>query len=243
MVDSPSNLVVQRWSRRVASLAVRSILAALSVVVLVYGVLQLAAVILRAMLPVSMSVSVPVAGEQSVMQSVSVPLGKVLTVLETLPPVHIGVVSVDPVLSTSSILTVGVAVGFTIFGYLGIVVASIPFQFSQRPSSLKEAGLLVSRNTTQKIRAVFHTSQSEVAEVTEALFVLTGASVLTYWTASEILLPMVVDGSGFIVALLLQAYILVIPVFVLFCMTGTVLFTIWYVGLRWKSKQTSKSQQ
>jgi hypothetical protein len=250
MVDSTSaRPVVRRWSRRVASLVGRSVLAALSVVVLAYGAIQGVAVTLRAMLPLSVSVPVPVPvpGEQSVSEFVSMSVGETLTALETIPPVHLtGPVMVDPVLKTTSVLTVGVAVGFTALGCLGMAVASTPFQLSQRPSSPKELGS-IGRNAVREIRAVFHRSQSEVAEDAETLFVLTGASVLTYWTASEMLLPMVADGvpkvadgGGFMLTLLLEIYVQIIPVGVLFCAIGAIVHVIWYAGLRWKVSSSAQ---
>jgi hypothetical protein len=235
--------LARRWSRRVASLVGRSVLAALSVVVLAYGAIQGMAVTLRAMLPlaVSVSVSMPVPGAQSVSEWVSQSVGEMLTALETIPPVHLGPVMVDPVMNTASPLTVGVAIGFTALGCLGMGVASTPFRLSQRPSSPKEAALSVGRNARREIIAVFRRSQTEVAEGAETLFVLTGACVLMYWTASEMLLPRVADGAGLMMAVLLEIYVSIIPIVALLCGMGTIVHVIWYAGLRWRAQPSPQT--
>lgn len=233
MDSTPVTPFVRRWGRRGASLAGRSVLAALSIAVLAYGAVQLGAVILRTMLPVSVSVPVSVPGEQSVSQFVSMSVGETLTVLETIPPVHlVGPVMVDPILKTTSPLTVGVAIGFTALGCLGMAVASTPF-LSQRSSSSETADS-IGRNAVREVTALFRRSQSEVAEGAGTLFVLTGMSVLLYWTASEMLLPMVADGGGVMLVLLLEIFINFIPIIALVCAIGTMIHAIWYAGLRWR---------
>lgn len=230
---------VRRWGRRGASLAARSVLAALSVVVLAYGAIQGMAVTLRAMLPltVSVSVSMPVPGAQSVSEWVSQSVGEALTMFETIPPVHlVGPVMVDPVMNTASPLTVGVAVGFSALGCVGMAIASTPFRLSQHPSSSQEAALLLGRNAKREIVAVFRRSQSEVAEDAGTLFAFTGACVLLYWTTSEMLLPMLADEAGFMMAVLLEIYVSIIPIVGLVCGMGAIVHVIWYAGLRWRAR-------
>jgi hypothetical protein len=232
---------VRRWGRRGASIVGRSVLAAVSVVVLAYGAIQLGAVILRAMLPlaVSVSVSMPVPGAQSVSEFVSASVGEMLTALETIPPVHlIGPVMVDPVLTTTSVLTVGIGVGFAALGCLGMAAASIPL-LSQRTSSPKEGS--IGRNAVREITAVFHRNQSEVAEDAKTLFVFTGACVLLYWTASEMLLPRVADGAGLLMAVFLEIYIRIIPVIALVCAIGAIGHVIWYARLRWRAQSSMQT--
>ena len=213
-----------------ASVVGRSVLAAVSVAVVGYGVLQLSVALLASMLPLPMS---PLPSWMS--------LGKMVSVLETIPPVHlVGPVVVDPVLNTGSLLTVGVSVGLLALGVFGMAVAGTVPQLRQRTSSMKEGGLSAALPSVHDAFSVFHKSRSEVAQDAETFFVATAACILMSWTATEILIPQVADAGGVVILLVLMMSVRVIPVLGFICAMLAASHVAWYAGLRWKARSQSR---
>lgn len=226
MVDSTSvRPVAWRWSRRVASFAVRGVLAAVSTVVLVYGAVQVGAVMLRAMLP---AVSFPA--------SMSPETG--LAALETIPPVRLfGPIMIDPVLNTTSALTVAVSVGIVALGALGMTVAgTAPYLHRQ---TTKKGGLSAALPSVHDF-FLFGKPRREVAQDAKLFSQQTAACIFVWWSATEIIIPMLADAGGIAILVLSKLFVPIIPVVGFICAILAVSHAIWYVGLRWKARSTTQ---
>jgi hypothetical protein len=229
MVDSTSvRPLAWRWSRRVASVLARGVLAAVSAIVAAYGMVQLTFVGMTAMLPLPRS---PLPSWMS--------LEEMMSVLEAIPPVRlVGPLMVDPVLNTTSLSTVGVSVGIVALGAAGMSIAGTVPQRRWRTSAAKEeslsAGLPSVHDVFSDAFAVFQKSQSEVAQGAGTFFVATTACIFMSWTATDILIPQVADAGGIVILLLLTILVRIIPVVGVVCAMLAVGHAIWYAGLRWR---------
>lgn len=234
MADSTSTRpLVWRWGRRVASVVGRSVLAAVSVVVTAYGGFQLSLAFLGSILPLPMSPLPP-----------WMSFGKMISVLETLPPVRlVGPVVVDPVLDTGSLLTVSVSVGLLALGALGMTVAGIAPQLRQRARTTKEkeGSLSAALPSVHDVYSLFHKSQSELAQDAETFFVATGACIFMSWTATNIIIPQVADVGGFGILLVLMITVRIIPVLSLICAMLAVGHAGWYGYRRWKAQPSAQT--
>ena len=232
MLDSTSvRALTRRWSRWVASVVGRSALAAVSVAVLVYGGVQLAFVTLRAMLPLPLPM-LPL-----------VSFVEIIGFAETLPPVRlVGPVTVDPVLNTTSLLTVRIAVGLVALGALGMTIAGTVPQLRQRTRSAKEeeGSLSAALPSVHDVFSVFHKSQTEVIQAVETLFMATGACIFMSWTATNILIPQVADAGGIAIHLLLMILVRIIPVVGVVCAVLAVGHAGWYGYRRWKAQPSAR---
>jgi hypothetical protein len=219
---------VQRWSRRVASFAGRSLLATASIMLLGYGLVQFVFILMRAMLPMPSMMS----------------FGYILNTLEASPPVHIvGPVMIDPVLDTTSPLSVVFTVVIVVLSILGIAVAGFVRPLRQSLSSTEEKSLSAALPPFQEIIFFLHKYRNVLVEGAEMLFVFAVACFLTSWGLSELVIPILVGRGGLMpVVAAVEVYIYIIPVVGLLCAIVGVGLMIWYTGLRWKVEPSTEEQ-
>ena len=233
MVDRTSvRPVAWHWSRRVASVLARGVLAAVSAIVAAYGMVQLTFVGMTAMLPLPRS---PLPSWMS--------LEEMMSVLEAIPPVRlVGPVMVDPVLNTTSLLTVGIAVGFVALGALGMTITGTVPHLRQRARSAKEKeeSLSAALPSVHDVFSVFHMNQSEAAQGAETFFTATVACIFMSWIATEILIPQVTDAGGIVILLPVMILVRLIPIVAFFCATAAVTHAGWYGYLRWKAQPSAR---
>ena len=224
--------VVWRWTRRVALLVGRWMLAVASVIVAVYGLVQLSTVVVRAMLPLS--------PPPSTTSTPFMSYGETLTALEAVPPVHLfGPVVIDPVLNTESVQTVVVAVGLVGLSALGMTVATTAPRLRQRTASVKESSLSAALPSVHDAFALFDKPQSEVAQNAKLFFEQTAACVVLWWTATEILIPMLADAGAVVLLLVLHISVRIIPAVGAVSIVLAVAHTGWYARLRWQAEPTA----